>query len=212
MEKETHILPNGEVVEFFPETHQYFWNGKELPSITQLISKRFGNSYDAVNPEILKSASEYGSIIHDQLSTIIDKKLAGIKEDIQTDYDEVYNYFCYVEPFYGIRPTMTEKVVLLYGADGTPAACGRFDLLAKLNGENALLDFKTTTNMHILSVTNQLNLYLIAAKQSGYIKDISNFKLGAINLVKNEWNFVPIAVLSPDFYLKFLEDVSNKEE
>jgi len=37
------------VVEFLPETHTYIVNGKEVPSVTTLLTKVYGDAYSAVN-------------------------------------------------------------------------------------------------------------------------------------------------------------------
>ena len=206
---EYHKLPNGAKVTFVDSTHTYMVDGVEVPSITRLLDIKYGSSYGFVDPDLLKKASEYGTAVHNQLSEFIDGRMKDPSFSCETTYPEVYEYFDFVEPIYGVEPVMTEQVVILYGKDGVPAACGRFDLLCKVKGELTLADFKTTTSLNKTHIIGQLNLYLIAAWQSGYIKD-TDLKLAVIHLVGDEATLSPIPKLSPRFYLHFLEDVEKK--
>lgn len=201
---EKHVLPNGEEVLFYPETHQYFVRGVEVPSITTLLKKIYGDTYSAVNPELLRRSSEYGTAVHNELQQLIEMRKLDLGLPLVSRYQEVENYFKFVEPIYGVEPLETEKVVVLYDQEGTPAAAGRFDLLCNVKGGLTLADFKTTSTIHRQLVTAQLNLYLKAAVQSQYLKD-SNLKLGVIHLSGEKSKFVPIVKLGDNFYLQFIQ-------
>lgn len=202
-EKEYSVLPNGLVVTFYPETHQYFVNGKEVPSITQLLDRKYGNNYLAVKPELLKIASDYGTEVHAELAENIEHRKIDPSYVVETVYKEVNNYFDHIEPVYKIKPVMNEKVVALYDLQGEVVACGRFDMICYVMDELSLVDFKTTSSINRQHVTGQLNLYLMAAYQSGYI-DTLDLKLGVIHLSGDKARFAPITKLSEDFYLTFL--------
>lgn len=200
---EKHLLPNGTEVIFYPDTHTYIVEGKILPSITTLLTKVYGDNYAAVNPEMLKRSAEYGTKIHNELQELIEMRKDSPGVPLYSDYQEVENYFNYVEPIYQIEPILTEKVVVLYDAENNPYAAGRFDLLCKVKGELSLADFKTTSTIHRQLVTGQLNLYLKAAIQSGYIKEEDNVKLGVIHLSGTTCRYVPVAKLGENFIKKF---------
>ena len=204
-------LPNGDKVTYRGSTHTYLIRGVEVPSITRLLDIKYGSSYEFVDPDLLKQASEYGTAVHNELSNFIDGRMKDPKFPCETTYPEVYEYFDFVEPIYGVEPVMTEQIVILYDEDGTPAACGRFDLLCKVQGELTLADFKTTTSLNKQHIIGQLNLYLIAAWQSGYIKD-TNLKLAVIHLVGDDATLSSIPRLSPRFYIHFLKDVKEKQK
>lgn len=199
------VLPNGIKVQFYPDTHTYIVDGKELPSITTLLKKVYGDTYAAVNPEVLQRAAEYGTAVHTELQQMIEMRQKNPGIPLFSSYQEVTNYFTFVEPIYHIEPIMTEKVVVLYDQDGQPCAAGRFDLLCNVNGEKTLADFKTTSTIHRQLVTAQLNLYLIAARQSGYLSEDEEIKLGAIHLSGEKSKFVPIVNLNKNFYLQFIK-------
>ena len=200
-------IPNGHQVEFLPETHQYFVEGSEVPSITTLLSRVYGDIYGAVNPELLKRAADYGTAVHDELQRWIELRKIDADIPIITTYQEVNNYFSLVEDIYRIKPIMTEQVVVLYDDSGLPASAGRFDLLCTVNGDLTLADFKTTSVIHRKQVTAQLNLYLRAARQSGYLASDpaeQPVKLAAIQLSGEKSKLLPIQVLGPQFYQQFI--------
>lgn len=201
--EEHHILPNGVEVVFYSQDHRYVVDGVEVPSITTLISDYYGNKYAMVRPEILEAAARYGTQVHEELEYYINLRKTDSKFPICSDKAEVNNYFKFVEPIYGIEPLLTEKVVVLYGADGKVAAAGRFDLLCMVKGKLTLADFKTTSTINKQSVAAQLNLYRIAAYQSGYI-DRLDIDLGVIHLSGNKSTYAPIQRFNDDFHLTFV--------
>lgn len=203
--KEEYIIPNGAKVTFYPEHHIYEVNGRQVPSITTLLSDFYGDSYKNVNPSLLKRSADYGTAVHAELQNYIDKRLNHIDiNPIKTDYQEVENYFNFTEPIYKIKPIMTEKVVVLYDTQNSPCAAGRFDLLCTVGDKLTLADFKTTSSIHRKLVTAQLNLYLKAAKESGYLKEDEDVQLGVIHLSGSTSRFIPIPILGENYCLQFI--------
>lgn len=196
-------LPNGACISFDPDIHKYYVEGKEVPSITQLLDRFYGSNYGKVNPAVLKAAAQYGTDVHGELEFFIKERRKDPTIPITSEHKEVQNYFSYVEPFYKISPIMTEKVVALYDQNNNIVACGRFDLLCYLLNNLTLVDFKTTSTINRDHVTGQLNLYLTAAYQSGYI-NTTDVNLGVIQLVGDKARFVPITKMSEKFYLQFI--------
>lgn len=188
---------------FYPETHKYVVDGKEVPSITTLLKDHYGDKYNMVRPEILQAAARYGTEVHEELEHYINLRKKDPNAPIVSDHIEVHNYFDFVEPIYGIEPVMTEKVVVLYGPDGSVAAAGRFDLLCLVKGKLTLADFKTTSTIIKQSVSAQLNLYRIAAYQSGYI-DRLDIDLGVIHLSGSKSTYAPIQRFADTFHLTFV--------
>ena len=202
--EEHHILPNGVEVIFYPDTHKYVVNGKEVPSITTLIQDHYGNKYAAVRPEILEASARYGTRVHAELDQFITLRQTNPDTPITSELTEVKNYFDFVEPIYDIKPVMTERVVVLYDRPGgNIVAAGRFDLLCLVKGILTLADFKTTSTILKQSVSAQLNLYRIAAYQSGYI-DRLDINLGVIHLSGNKSVYVPIQRFADNFHLTFI--------
>lgn len=201
---EKHILPNGVEVLFYPETHTYVVNGKEVPSITTIIANHYGNKYAMVRPELLEASARYGTKVHGELDRLIRLRMEDPKASMHSEITEVNNYFDFVEPIFHIKPVMTEKVVVLYDHEGGEiCGAGRFDLLCEVDGKLTLADFKTTSTIMKQSVAAQLNLYRIAAYQSGYIKSL-DIDLGVIHLSGSKSVYVPIQRFADDFHLTFI--------
>ena len=209
---EKFVLPNKEEVVFYPEGHKYLVRGKEVPSVTTVLKYLYGDTYASVRPDVLQRASEYGTKVHSELQTLIE-----IRRDANIDImplcstQETRNYFTKVEPIYKIEPVSLEKVIVLYNDEGEPLAAGRFDLLCKVKGELMLADFKTTSTIHRQLVTGQLNMYLRAARQCGYIED-ENIKLGVIHLSGEAARYVPIDRMGEGFFKKVYQSLSEQKD
>ena len=200
--EEIRVLPNGEEVKYYDDTHTYFVRGKEVPSITTLLKVVYGDNYSAVDPDLLKRSSEYGTAVHKELDDLINLRELGYDIEDLIKYPETKNYFCYIEPFYKIKPLMTEQIVVLYNKDKEPVAAGRFDLICEVDGIKTLTDFKTTTTIHRQLVSAQLNLYRRAACQSGYI-DSENIPLGVIHLSGKVYEYKTLVNFGEGFFKKF---------
>ena len=203
---ERHVLPNGVEVLYDDAEHKYFVDGKEIPSVTTVLKEYYGNMYLAVSPEVLAAAAEYGTAVHAEIDSYVKQRKTDPNIAIETQYDEVRNFFTFVEPIYKVEPIDGEKVIIVYDPDGQPFACGRFDLLCNIKNELTLADIKTTSVIHRQSVTAQLNLYAKGAYQCGYITEeqYKTLKLAAIHLNKGTSKVVPITKLADNFYLNFM--------
>lgn len=197
------VLPNGDAVQFEEQSHSYTVNGKSVPSITQIVSEYYGNAYAQVPPEKLKRSANYGTKVHEELSNLIEARLNGSEQVLAPQTQEAVNYFKLVEPIYNIKPIKTEQVVVLYDENKNPVAAGRFDLLCDIDGDVYLADFKTTSVIHRKEVTAQLNLYALAAYQSGYVPN-DDLRLGVIHLSGSTSKFIPIPRLGQSFYFNFI--------
>ena len=67
----------------FDETlHKYTVDGKEVISVTQLLQKhKITPSYDAVDKELLRVASERGTLIHEEVEKSIESGECGFTEE-----------------------------------------------------------------------------------------------------------------------------------
>lgn len=200
--EEIRVLPNGEEVKYYDDTHTYFVRGKEVPSITTLLKVVYGDNYSAVDPDLLKRSSEYGTAVHKELDDLINLRELGYDIEDLIKYPETKNYFYYIEPLYKIKPLMTEQMVVLYNKDNEPVAAGRFDLICEVDGVKTLTDFKTTTTIHRQLVSAQLNLYRRAAYQSGYI-DSEDLPLGVIHLSGKVYEYKTLVNFGEGFFKKF---------
>lgn len=132
-------------VVFNGEHHTYTLDGKELSGITSIISKYiFPDMYSNVSESVLEAARQRGSIVHSEL----EMEFNGIP----SDSPEVIAYRALVKQ-HKIKQIAAEYVVTDYNSIAT---C--IDNVAYVNGELALLDYKTTSVLNIEYLRWQLSL------------------------------------------------------
>ena len=69
-------------IKFDENLHKYTVDGKEVISVTQLLQKhKITPSYDAVDKELLRMASERGTLIHEEVENWIKDRELGFTEE-----------------------------------------------------------------------------------------------------------------------------------
>ena len=132
-------------VVFNGEHHTYTLDGKELSGITSIISKYiFPDMYSNVSESVLEAARKRGSIVHSEL----EMEFNGIA----SDSPEVIAYRALAKQ-HKIKQIAAEYVVTDYNSIAT---C--IDNVAYVNGELALLDYKTTSVLNVEYLRWQLSL------------------------------------------------------
>lgn len=185
-----------------------------LPSITELLTRIHGDKYGFVDPELLERSAGYGTRVHKEIQDIINTRECGFDLEplLEGATQETKNYFNMIEPIYGLLPLMTEVMVVLYNRDATPVAAGRFDMVCKEKESGAIMlcDFKTTSTLNTSLVSDQLNLYKLAAEQSGYFQKGEITKLAAIHLSGEKRKLKEIQIFGEKFYNRYLA-VTNQD-
>ena len=175
----------GGTLEYIDSTHTYLFNGLVIPSITQILSKKFGHKYDNVRPDVLKNAAERGTRIHQAIQDFCE---SGTEDDSQ----ELYN-FKFLKKMYKFAVLKCEVPVVIF-ENKKPIAAGRLDLLLKnKNGAIEIGDIKTTSTLDKEYLAYQLNLYRIGYEQSyNATNQISGLK--GIHLREEKRKYVDIPV------------------
>ena len=57
----------GYTLEFFEDEHLYLVDGVIVPSITQILSHRFGRKYAHVRRDVLERAAQAGTAVHEAI-------------------------------------------------------------------------------------------------------------------------------------------------
>lgn len=148
----------GVELEFIEDVHLYVADGIIVPSVSEILSARFGHKYDGVPKDALARAAQRGTEIH-----------AGIEAYVKSDGKDGRNIqevrdFRFLSKVYGFKPVKSEVPVILW-KDGEPAAAGRLDLVLDYNGL-CLADIKTTATLDKEYLAYQLNLYAMGYEQS----------------------------------------------
>ena len=133
----------------FDETlHKYTVDGKEVISVTQLLQKhKITPSYDAVDKELLRVASERGTLIHEEVEKWIESGECGFTEESETICDYL---FARADENSEI---MSEQMV------ANDIVAGRFDVLYTHAKKLVLTDIKTGNTKHLFGWSWQLSLY-----------------------------------------------------
>lgn len=194
-------------VEYYDDIHIYLVDGLVVPSITQIIHKlpEFRNMYKNVSHETLKRAADKGTAMH----LAIQEYCEWLKE---SDIPELQG-FKTLKKVYKFDVLENEKPLLLFDSEGQPLACGRMDLLIKIDdkleeGQEyptqslAIADLKRMSSLNKEYLTWQLNLYRTAYEQDTG-KKVK--KLFGIRLKNEEYQMVPIKKVNIDLdYIKEL--------
>lgn len=148
---------NGLVLDYTAETHTYKVDGKRVPSITELLSVKYGHKYDGIPEGTLKRAAEAGTKMHEAVENFIVRQ--------EDDGSEELRNFKFLMKQYDLKPIDSEIPVILWN-EGKPFAAGRFDLLLEKDGNRGIGDLKHTATLDRDYLTDQLNLYKTAYEQS----------------------------------------------
>ena len=176
------ITINGCELEYVDETHTYLYEGVILPSVTRILSVKFGNKYDKIPKAILELAARQGTAVH---KAIEDYEVQGI----ESDCPELQNYKRLKEE-YGFECIDNEVPVVLF-RNGEAVACGRLDLVLTDGEKVGLGDVKRTYKLDEQYLAYQLNHYRIAYQQC-YGKEISFLR--GLHLRENISRYIDIPI------------------
>ena len=135
-------------IKFDENLHKYTVDGKEVISVTQLLQKhRITPSYDAVDKELLRVASERGTLIHEEVEKWIEKGECGFTEESEKICDYLF------ERADENSQIISEQMV------ANDVVAGRFDVLFTHAKKLVLADIKTGNTKHLYGWSWQLSLY-----------------------------------------------------
>ena len=147
----------GSVLEFYPETHTYLYDGLMLQSVTQILGVKYRNDYASVPPAVLDNAAKRGTAVH--------KAIENYNNSGYDDGSEAVRNFRFLQKQYGFEVLDSELPIVLF-KDDMPIACGRLDMTMLMDGETGIADIKTVSTLNKEKIAYQLNLYRIGLMQS----------------------------------------------
>ena len=147
----------GSVLEFYPETHTYLYEGLMLPSVSQILGMKYKNEYASVPPAVLNNAAQRGTAVH--------KAIENYNNSGYDDGSEAVRNFKFLQKQYGFEVLDSELPLVLF-KDDMPIACGRLDMTMLMDGETGIADIKTVSTLNKEKIAYQLNLYRIGLMQS----------------------------------------------
>ena len=145
-------IPNR--LEFEDESHTYRWDGSVVPSVTQLL-KPVGFDYDSIPRHIVQHASERGTAVHAATEFYDDGDLDEDSVDLEIlPYVQAWRLFREQSGFQVFR-----SEVRVYSE--RHGFAGTFDCLGVLNRQLAIVEKKTTAQLHP-STAIQVSAYMRA--------------------------------------------------
>ena len=152
-------------IKFDDNLHKYTVDGKEVISVTQLLQKhKITPSYDAVDKELLRVASERGTLIHEEVEKWIKKGETGFTEESEKICDYLF------ERADENSEIISEQMV------ANDVVAGRFDVLYTHEKKLVLTDIKTGNTKHLFGWTWQLSLYKYLYEKM-YGKEIDSLEI-----------------------------------
>lgn len=188
---------NGYTLEYYDDTHTYLVEGIEVPSITQILKRKFGNKYTNIPAGVLERASVLGTQTHEAIERYC---VEGIEEDLP----EVRN-FKFLQRQYKFDVVKNEVPVILF-IDNEPVSAGRLDLVLRMNGEIGLGDIKRTSVLDKEYLAYQLNMYRVAYRQC---YDVDCTFLRGLHLREDVRKYVTIPI-KEDAVIQYVREVISE--
>ena len=152
-------------IKFDEILHKYTVDGKEVISVTQLLQKhKITPSYDAVDKELLRVASERGTLIHEEVENWIENNETGFTEEAEKICDFLF------ERADENTKILSEQMV------ANDVVAGRFDVLYTHDKKLVLTDIKTGNTKHLFGWSWQLSLYKYLYEKM-YGKEIDSLEI-----------------------------------
>lgn len=164
------------MVEFIEDGHIYLVDGIIIPSVSDILNFIFPNKYSNVPRQILNSKAEYGSRVHEAIECLEKSETLPQLNYLQEASLEQWKK---LKSENKIEVIEQEKMV-----NYENHYCGRFDMIAKVNGAYSLCDIKTTAKLDKESLSWQLSFYALAHNPDKYETEFDKFY--AIWLPKRE--------------------------
>lgn len=177
--------------------HTYKLNGRQLPTVSQIVRLITGDTYAGIPRATLKKAAAFGTAVHKSIELYNETYIIKYSDDFKAT-------FC-LNQWVRLRPEFDKIIdneIMVHYRD---LYAGTFDSIAIKDGELILIDYKTTNRFHRENVTIQLNLYRIAYE---WLTGKKVKRLAAVWLPKHRPGKIEyLAILDDDELLKVVESV-----
>lgn len=151
------------MLKFYDEGHIYEYNGKVIPSVSELLRFMSREVYGDINKFLLDQAAERGTAVHSSTQALDETGTVECSDDI-AGYVEAYVQF---RRDHDVVWQYIEKPIahpsLLYA--------GTIDRAGLVDSESAIVDIKTNATVKKTMVKAQLNGYRKLMDTIGYKAD-----------------------------------------
>ena len=140
------------VCEYNDELHQYFVNGKEKPSVTEIANPISFQRLSVLDASLLERARARGERCHELFEQYLLLGELDIDE-IETEYIPYIQQFVLWAKAYRPKVLFTEKKLF------SEEFCGTADLICEIDGKLIIVDYKVTSAIDKKSLSVQLEGY-----------------------------------------------------
>lgn len=191
---ETFHLKCGDL-EYYDDLHLYLFEGLILPSVTEIIGKKF-NDYADVPKQVLNRAAERGTKVHKQIENYCK---SGID-----DGSTAIRHFKFLQSQYNFEVLDNEMPLVIF-MDDVPVSCGRLDMTIEMDGKVGIADIKTCSALNKEKIAYQLNMYRIGLMQTYGVQ--AEF-LKIIHIRDDKRKFIDMPINEAETY-KLIEEYQN---
>ena len=152
---------------FVPETHSYFLDGEQIPSVSELIEpySLINTDEDSMSLRAIIRAADRGTELHSYLECLFNDE----EPMMYTAYAPYYRAIDKLLDEHVVEPYFTEQMMWAE-TDGVKFA-GTIDCFADFDGVPTLLDWKFVASVQKYKVGAQLNFYRALMEQNGVAPD-----------------------------------------
>jgi hypothetical protein len=192
---ETFHLKCGDL-EYYDDEHVYLFEGLILPSVTEIIGKKF-NDYADVPKQVLNRAAERGTKVHKQIENFCK---SGVD-----DGSTAIRHFKFLQNQYNFEVLDNELPLVIF-KDDIPVACGRLDMTIEMDGRVGIADIKTCSALNKPKIAYQLNMYRLGLMQSYGVQ--AEF-LKIIHIRDDKRKFIDMPINEEETY-KLIDEYTKK--
>lgn len=151
-------------------THVYTVTDKEghvyHPKSTTTYIKELDPAYNGVPDSVLEAKASHGTAVHKALDEYNKTGEVPFLEEVSplTPVSRAVHKAMRILKEHDSHPKASEFPII-YMYKGEPLYCGTTDLITVLDGRLCLLDYKTTSSLHMEALKYQLTAYKMAVEQ-----------------------------------------------
>lgn len=153
------IIPEFPGLSFKDDSHTYFLDEIEIPSVTTVMNPLTDYEYRDVGDKTLENAANRGTAVHEAIENWIKFGIDGLDPELHGYMDGFLEWWNKYNPEPIASEIRVYHQILRYG--------GTVDLIAKINGKIFLVDFKTTYRLIDKNCRVQLEAYSQALGSHG---------------------------------------------
>ena len=152
---------------FVPETHSYYLDEEQIPSVSELIEpySLLNTDEDSMSQRAIIRAADRGTELHSYLEYLFNDE----EPMMYTAYAPYYRAIDKLLDEHVVEPYFTEQMMWAE-TDGVKFA-GTIDCFADFDGVPTLLDWKFVSSVQKFKVGAQLNFYRMMMEQNGVAPD-----------------------------------------